>query len=319
MNCTKWILTVITLTFTNLLLAEKQVITEADQLPRIAYPFDGTVTELLKDETALDGYLERLRADIESQLETFDIRDEATVRQYIGILRTLDFLAGDYDSVLEKIETIRQMHPKEADKLTSGLLLESLVEVLTDGKSQSAEAILPRFATAYAAKVDPLPWDVVQDVIEQTNGGFQYISEALYLGGLENSMQVTVDRTQELSLMDVASLASTKLTLEHVLPLREAVVSVTGAYIEANRVEKVDIWEARDISLDGQEGLTPVIIAINDSGVDSPFSRLTGKCGSTRMRFPVMVSITMKTALSTISTDLHGISSGAPVRATSFP
>ena len=42
-----------------------------------------------------------------------------------------------------------------------------------------------------------------------------------------------------------------------------------GAYIEANRVEKPDIWAARDVELDESEDLTPVVVGIWDSGVDA--------------------------------------------------
>lgn len=249
--------------------AQKTVITEADQLPRIAYPFDGQVVDLLNDAEALGSYLRQLRAEIERQLEAFDIQDKATVRGYITTLRTLDFLEGDYDSALARISTIREMLDKPSDKLTSGLILESLIEVYTDGKGQSPEGVAQRFVRAYKPKVMALPWDIVQDDIEGTNGTFQYLSEALYLGGLENSMQNTVDQNKELTLGDVASLASVRMSLDHILPLKAAIVSVTGDYIQDNRVDKANIWTDRDVDLTGEEGLTPVVIAISDSGVDA--------------------------------------------------
>jgi subtilisin family serine protease len=255
----------------------KTVITEADQLPRIAYPFDGNVVDLINDAEALEGYLKQLRAEIERQLEEFDIQDKATVRSYITTLRTLDFLAGDYDQALERIQVIRGMFDKPSDKLTSGLLMESLIDAYTDGKAQSPEAVSGRFEQSYKLKVMDLPWDIVQDDIESTNGSFQYLSEALFLGSLENSMQNTVDQNKELTLGDVASLASIRLTIDHVLPLKEAVVAVTGEYIAANRVEKADIWADRSVDLSGEENLTPVIIAISDSGVDAPIFEATGQ------------------------------------------
>lgn len=259
------------------MLAERTVITEADQLPRIAYPFEGKVLELINDPDQLQGYLDKLRAEIERQLREFDIRDKATVRGYISTLRTLDFLEGDYPEALEKLKEVRSMQDKPSEKLTSGLITESLIEAYTDGGPMSPEAVRERFAKAYRLRVMDLPWDVVQDTMESTNGTFQYLSQALYLGGLENSMQNSVDQNSELTLGDVSSLASTRMMLDHILPLREAVVSVTGDYIAANRVEKPDIWSARDVDLSGEEGLTPVVIAINDSGVDPTVFAETGQ------------------------------------------
>ncbi|NDV62934.1 S8 family serine peptidase [Puniceicoccales bacterium CK1056] len=263
--------------FVSIASAEKQVITEADQLPRIAFPFDGNVIELLNDQKALDEYFSKLRTEIERQLEEFDIQDKATVRGYISTLRTLDILEGNYDAALEKIQEIREMFDKPSDKLTSGLITEALIEVYMDGKAQSPESVADRFIQAYKPKVIELPWDIVQDDIEQTNGTFQYLSEALYLGGLENSMQNTVDNNKELALGDVASLASVRYMLDNVLPLKEQIVAVTTDYIADNRVEKADIWADRSVDLTSSENLTPVIIAISDSGVDAAIFEATGQ------------------------------------------
>jgi subtilisin family serine protease len=258
-------------------LAEKTVITEADQLPRIAYPFEGNVIELLNNPDALAEFLGKARAEIERRLDEFDIQDKATVRGYEQNLRTFDFLDGNYAAALERLYRVREMMDKPSDKLTSGLVLESLMEVYTASQPVSPEQVNDAFAAAYARRVNELPWEIVQDDIEGTNGVFQYISEALYLGGIENSMQVTVDRTGELGLGDVNSLASTRLMLDHILPIKEQIVAVTTGYIAANRVEKADIWADRDVDLSQEENLTPVIIAINDTGVDVDIFKPMGR------------------------------------------
>lgn len=248
--------------------AEKTVITEADQLPRIAYSFEGNVVELVRDRAALIPFLNKMRAEIERQLEEFDIRDQATVRGYVNTLRTLDYLAGDYAEALRRIERIRSLQDKPAEKLTAGLITEALIrakQALPDDRGQNLQEA---FTKRYREQVNQLPWKVVQDSIESTNGSFQYISEALYLGGLENSMQNSVDKNGELTLGDVRSLASAHYMLNHILPLRDAVVEVTGDYIAAHRVEKENIWEERSVDLTDEESLTPVIIAIHDSGID---------------------------------------------------
>ena len=45
--------------------AEKTVITEADQLPRVASPFSGNVVDLFQDADLLKPYLEKVGAEIE--------------------------------------------------------------------------------------------------------------------------------------------------------------------------------------------------------------------------------------------------------------
>ncbi|MEX0320602.1 MAG: S8 family serine peptidase [Puniceicoccaceae bacterium] len=260
-----------------LLAAEKIVITEADQLPRVAYPFEGKVMDLYQDEEALNVYIAKLRAEIEGRLEKYDIQDKATVRGYISTLRTLDVLDGDYRAALEKIQTIRDMYDKPADKLTSGQVAESLLIAKLEEQVKTEEQKLERFKALYAERVNPLPWEIVQDSIEQTNGVFQYLSEALYLGSVETQMQNTVDQNKELTMGDIGSLASMRFMINEILPLKEVIVEVTSAYIAENRVEKEDIWALRDVDLSAEKDLTPVVVAIWDSGVDADIFKKTGQ------------------------------------------
>lgn len=246
---------------------DRVVIERADDLPRVAYPFTGQVVELLEDQQALQAFFDLARSEINSQLERFDIRDRSTVRSYIGALRVMDLLEGKDADALDRIQQVRDMLEKPADRLTHGLISEAIIAARAKSQAMD-EALAQRFLEAYSAKLEPLPWDVVQDEIKGTNGTFQYLTPALLLGGLRTSMQNNVDRSGQLSLGDVTSLASIRLNLDWILPLSDQIVAATADYIAANRVEKLDIWAERDVDLSAREGLTPVIIAINDSGID---------------------------------------------------
>ncbi len=260
-----------------ILIGQKTVITSVDDLPRIAYAFEGSVIELIEDREALQQYLDKAEAEILRQLDAFDIQDKATVRGYLSDLRTIDILNGDYQDALNKIEEIRELIDKPAERMTSGLLVESLLRAKLEEQVNSEEVLRTRFKTRYAEKINALPWEVVQDTIEQTNGVFQYISENLYLGGLENSMQNSVNQNSELTLGDVSSLASIRFMIDQVLPLKDIVVDITGEYIAGNRVEKEDIWAAREVDLTDTEDLSPVVIAIWDSGVDADIFNQSGQ------------------------------------------
>lgn len=255
--------------FTPKLLAEKIIITELDQLPRVAFPFEGKVVELISDPEALSVYIEKMEAEILRQLDIYDIQDNATVRGYRSNLRTAALLRGDYAEALEKTLQIREMFEKPADRLTYGLITESILETYIESGDTLDDAARTTVKERYEAKMKPLPWEVVQDQIEQANGVYQYISEALVLGGLETQMQNTVDQNGELTVSDIAGLASSAYMLRHLMPVKDIVVEVTGDYIAANRVEKEDIWSDRSFDLNGAEGLTPVVVAIWDSGIDA--------------------------------------------------
>jgi subtilisin family serine protease len=67
------------------------------------------------------------------------------------------------------------------------------------------------------------------------------------------------------------------------LPLKATLVKAYGDYLAANKVEKADIWKARDVALEPGRPLTPVRIAVWDSGVDAalfPGRVLTGTEGN---------------------------------------
>ncbi|QXD25730.1 S8 family serine peptidase [Opitutia bacterium ISCC 51] len=256
---------------------DRIVITEADQLPRVSYPFEGKAVDLVNDSNQLSPYLEKLGKEITDQLLKYDIQDDSTLKAYMQTLRTLDFLNANLDGALEKIMSIREMQDKPADKLTFGLIVEALISVLAEAEERTSEETSARFEQVFGELLNPLPWELVQDSIEQMNGTFQFLTRNLYLGSLENQMQVTIDENKELTLGDVQSLASIVLMMDHVLPYAPQIVSVSGNYIEANRVVKEDIWERRNIDLSGEENLSPVVIAIWDSGVDMEIFKTTGQ------------------------------------------
>jgi subtilisin family serine protease len=53
------------------------------------------------------------------------------------------------------------------------------------------------------------------------------------------------------------------------LPRKESINEVLGKYIAANRLEKQDIWKARQVDLSQIPDLNPITIAIWDTGVDT--------------------------------------------------
>lgn len=192
-------------------------------------------------------------------------------------MRTLDFLSGNFEGALKKIQTIREMQYKPAEKLTSDLIVEAIIEVLNQGTGQTQSEHAATFEVAFAKKVNALPRNVVQNSIEKMNGTFQFLNNNLYLGSLENQMKISVNENKELTLGDVQSLASISMMLESVLPFAPQIVSVTNAYIEKFRVLNENLWERRVVELFEQDGLSPVVIGIWDSGVDMAIFKKTGQ------------------------------------------
>ncbi|MBI5693035.1 MAG: S8 family serine peptidase [Verrucomicrobia bacterium] len=256
------------LLFPAALLAQKPRITSQDQLPRFSYPYTGKVTDVLTDDAVYGKLAEAVRADLEKLLQEHEIADRSTLQDVQGTLLALDLHAGRHDAALERIQIIRGLDEKPAAKLTGGLLSESIILARRSGEFRDEAAFRVAFQRTYAAKLATLPWEVVGDVIKQTKGNAEIMTEALVVGNLSSQFQPGIDRTGAISGDVARVLLAQRTNLAHYLPLKAERVAALAAYIASHQKTKPDIWAARAVDLAGVSGLTPVVVGIWDSGVD---------------------------------------------------
>ena len=104
--------------------------------------------------------------------------------------------------------------------------------------------------------------------LEGLKGRTEILSRALILCGIESNCAHLIDNTAGEIGYDVASaLVSASFTLDYFLPVAQTVNAVLSDTIAASAVEKQDIWQVREITL--EDVGEPVAIAIWDSGVDT--------------------------------------------------
>jgi subtilisin family serine protease len=82
-------------------------------------------------------------------------------------------------------------------------------------------------------------------------------------------VQPVVDRNGTLSSEFAPALVNVRMLITSVLPLKQTLVDTYGAWLNANKVVKADIWAARDVTLPSMPGAKPVVIAVWDSGTDT--------------------------------------------------
>jgi subtilisin family serine protease len=239
-----------------------------DELPRFSYPVDGSVVEILTSDEAFSEFASKVRADIESVLAKYRIDDAATLQGYYSVLARLDLLAGDYEAGLARYDEIRELEDKEASKLMTGLFAKAWVAAHTEAGDDDA-----RFRAAFAAHLETLasalPWDVVQDEIQEAKGRAEIFSENLVLGVAKSQVDPAVAASGAVSSDLVRTVVGLRYALERTVPLKDEVIEVYGRLIAANKVEKENIWTAREIVLGDDEGQRPVKIGIWDSGTDT--------------------------------------------------
>ncbi|MBG9387920.1 S8 family serine peptidase [Caenimonas aquaedulcis] len=240
---------------------------KADDLPRYSYPVQGPLEAVVREPQRFTPFAQGVRRDLESTLATYDIAELATRRQMLGVLVQLDMLEGRHEDALRRSAQIQQLQEKPADKLLSGLTVRAIVAGLKKGERGSA-AYNAEVARFIREELDRLPYAVIQNDIMRAKAGMQTFGETLALGRVREVLQPVATRTGALSSDLAPAIVSTRYALEYVLPLKAVLTDTYTAYLNAHKVDKPDIWAARDVALPPGRNYTPVTVVVWDSGVD---------------------------------------------------
>ncbi len=249
--------------------APKQKITRAADVPQFSYPVSGKVEDLLQSDAAFAKLSAQIRHDIESVLANYDIQEAATKRGLIGALARLDILEGKDQDALRRLDEVRALEDKPAQKLTSGLMLRAMLEARATYKDRTSPAYRREVYKLIRQSLDALPFEVVQNEIKGAKAGYEMLSEGLIIGRLRSIFDPVVQKTGALSSDLADQLPAIRMTLVDVTPLKDSLVEAYGSYLSAHREEKPDIWAARAVRLEPGKSYTPVNIAVWDSGVDT--------------------------------------------------
>jgi len=248
---------------------EKQRIEKAADLPVFSYKVDGRLEALVRDDAKFDAFARELRRDTESVLARYDIADKSKQRELRNVLVRLDLLEGRYDDALKGALRVRELEEKPADKLLSGMTVRAIVEARRLVGNRTSDAYRREVSRLIAADLAGMNYDVIQNEIKEAKAGAEILSEALALGYVNDVLQPTVDKAGSLSSDLAPFIVGAKYRLAFALPLKETLVATFSTYLAAHKVDKPDIWAARDVVLPPGSDYPPVVIAVWDSGVDT--------------------------------------------------
>src|SRR5206468_973326 len=136
-----------------------------DQLPRHQYAIPVLPSDMITAPgEVVQPVFDSLDKDVAHDLETLDIRDRAT---RTGMLMTRAAIAvrrGDNAAAREMLRQVRAQQEKPAEKLTTAVTLEAILEVRSTGGTpeQQHARLRERLEAAFGA----MPWDVVGDNIK---------------------------------------------------------------------------------------------------------------------------------------------------------
>ena len=260
---------------------ERKRVERAADLPRFSYPVTANVEQLVRDDAAFANFAKSVRRDIESTLAQYEIADKSVERQQLNVLAALDYLEGRYDDAAKRVAQIRALQEKPADKLLSGLEVRAMIAAGKTAPDRSSDAWRKAVGDAMTAELKSMPYEVIANEIKSAKGGMETAGETLILGRVREVLQSTVTKTGALSSDLAPSVVFARYGLLVRLPLKKTIVDTYGTYLAANRVDKPEIWSARNVELAPGFKFSPVKIAVWDSGVDTAiFGKLVVRDGA---------------------------------------
>jgi subtilisin family serine protease len=247
----------------------RQRVDKAADLPRFNYRIDGKVEDLVRDEGKFEPFAAQLRRDVESVLGRYEIPDKSVERGYLGTLAQLDWLERRPADAEKRLDQIRALEEKPADKLLSGLTLRAAIAAERKTGARSGEAFAQEVGRNLQAALDAMPYAVVQNEVREIKAGSEILGESLIVGGLRERLQPIVDKAGALSSDFAPAIVNARYRLTTTVPLKPVVVQAFSDYLAKHKVDKPDIWAKREVALPPGRKSAPVNVAIWDSGVDT--------------------------------------------------
>ena len=248
---------------------ERPRIEKAADLPRFTYPLKGSLEDLVRNDAVFASFAARLRSDLESVLGKYEIADKSMHRQMLGTLLQIDMLENKDAAALERITAIRGLEEKPADKLLSGMQPQAVIEARQATGSATSEPYRREVGQRMAKALQGLPYLVVANEVKAAKARAELAGEALVLGNVRDVLQPVVDKSGALSSELAPGIVGARYALLLRLPLKQTLIDTYGSYLSANKVDKPDIWAARNVVLPPGRGYAKVVVAVWDSGVDS--------------------------------------------------
>jgi manganese oxidase len=241
---------------------ERIRVTSADQLPARTYPLPMLPSALLDDDDAFLDFAARVEADLLDDLATYHIEDAATERAFLRTLSRIALLAGRLDEAASLLDRVRALEDGPAASLTTGLLDAALIE--------ARRAPGDGFHDAFRARLDEavgrLPVADVEPRLRRTRRQIATASDGLLRGRVDARMDPAA-AGGEISAELAQSLIGLRAALE-VVTVADIAIDVLDRHLAAHGTERADIWADREVTLDADDVVAPVVVAIWDSGVD---------------------------------------------------
>jgi subtilisin family serine protease len=214
-----------------------------------------------------------VKNDLLSDLEKYEIKENATLRQYYANLRLISIIEEDYNEALQYIQKQRKLADKESHKIIAGIESEAFINAVAPNNRMDKVKMNREITNFIIKKLDTSDFAVIQEDIESAKGNTEIVSENLLLGVVKSQIQPALDNNKgEIPGDLVMGLISLYYNLNYGIPYKEAFYEAYATIIENNaqNVVKHNIWKEREVAVKENPKYSPILIGIWDTGVDIP-------------------------------------------------
>ena len=251
---------------------DKIIVKSADDLPRHTYTIKGTSAEFLADQQAFETLLAAVVADIKADLEKCQIEDATVLKEFYGVLEVEGVVRGDYDYALSFVPKIRELEQKEAERLTSGLVMESMAAA-HKAAGKDRDKFREVFRRELTKRIAPLPTEKIRERLAAVRNQAQMLSRELILASLKMQLDpILAANNGEVPAGVAFALVNTRYVLDHALDLLPIMGEIYGDKLAGAQAKNdkpaEDRWTPRLVELPKNAKATPVAVAVWDTGVD---------------------------------------------------
>ena len=257
--------------------AAPEKITRAADLPQLYFQGPWNPDDLAASAEAFAPLAAAVRAHVENALTHYDIQDRTTLKNLHTTLAHLDLLEGKDDGALEHVDRARRLEEKAGERLLGiTFYSEAIAWARKDAGAGTGEFFLHSLRGHVSQYLNQLPWADVRDAVARNRALLELTSEHViptWMGPRPAPDSKTSHGIVSLELADQLIFERVLMTL--ILPIESEFIQELQSYADGHRVEApamshpVDIWRSRTVTLGPDPELTPVVLAVWDTGVDT--------------------------------------------------
>ena len=249
----------------------KKKVSSAADLPRFSYEVPEKLTDLLTDDAAYKVLASKVRADLESILRDYEIEDKSTLKEIQSTLAELDLQDGRLDYALDRMRAALDLEEKpELKYLPNFFDTQILAKAQRRAGAVAGEKFLEALRGVLAETLEALPESVFAGVKEY-RFGYDLYNENFFAGIVRAQFAPKAKQNgNKLFGEDAYRLVGFRTAYKFLTPLAGEFARSFDTYIAARKnAPKINIWTNRAVNFSGKEKLSPVVVAVWDSGVDA--------------------------------------------------